>query len=284
MSKPKKRPDFYQPPPPELAHCAPEQALCYEFIEQAIAAGWKVIPEYPNSRFDMLLVAEEGCSTSGVASGTQIGVQAKMKLNVEVCGQLLQSTRHTHYPGPDYVVALVPGKSRTDSERTLEEMIKKLGYGFFYIYDHFDGHDAQWNKKRNNLDHMLGFGERTKFKKQLKLPEVHFWVEPGIASPSSVSTWKINAVKFCIALDRAGGMTYKDFAKARMTLKTWRDAGWVVEKNEKSGRAQIYILNPDSNERPDRRHPDLRKQLEGHEEKEEGVLEAPKDGEDVLGD
>jgi hypothetical protein len=286
MSKPKKRPDFYQPPPPELIDCAPEQALCYDFIEQAIAAGWRVLPEYPNSRFDMLLVAEEGCSTAGVLAGTQVGVQAKMKLNVEVLGQLFNATRHTHYPGPDYVVALVPGKSRTDSEHTLEEALRKLGYGFFYMYDHFDGHEhPQWNRKHSNLDHMLGFGKHTEFKKRLKMPEVHFWTEPGIASPSSVSTWKIRAIKFCIELDRIGGMTYKDFSTHRMTISTWKNAGWVIAAPEKSGRAQLYILNPDSKERPDRRHPELRKELEKHEEGEkEASRQAPQDGQDVLGD
>lgn len=249
----KSPPKFYKPPPEYLPGCAPEQALCYDFIIEAIEAGWRVYPEYPHSRFDMLLVAEEGCSTKGVEVGTQIGVQAKMSLNPELTGQLVRATRFTKWSGPDYVVALIPGAPRTPAEKNLEDIIFGLGHGLFYVYSYFESHAHHGNLRRKNLETTIHFGQKRKFSKRIELPELNVWVEPGVKSPTSLTDWRTKAVKRCMELEGIGDFTRKEFQalKPKMDMKLWITEEWVVKAGQR-GREFLYKINPDSSNRPDR--------------------------------
>ena len=277
----KTKDQIYRPPPDELASCAPEQALCYEFIDEALAQGWTVLPEYPNSRFDLLLIAGEGCSTTGVVPGTQVGVQAKMQLNVELLGQMHRAVRYMQYPGPDYVVGLVPAKPRTENEHVLEETFRKLDYGLFYNYERFEAHGSRWNRRRENLSHMLHFGAHYKFGKRIKVPDFHFWTEPGVAGPSAMTDWKQRSIRFCIELAAAGGLTYKEFKTHRMHVQTWLKLGWVVPGPTKRGRSVIYILNPDAQDRPDLENESVTKQMERARAEEEARKAEEAPGKDV---
>lgn len=263
MSK-AKAPCFYNPPPDHLEGCAPEQALCYDFIDEALIHGWKVLPEYPDSTFDMLLVAEEGCTTTGVEPGTQVGVQAKMSLNHGLMSQLTRSTRFLNWAGPDYVVGLIPGPPRTKMEKGMEEIMHTTGHGLFYVYSYFESHEPGGYLRRSNLECLTHFGVKRKFIKRLKLPNINFWCEPGVRSPSPVTEWKIKAVTFCMELEKAGGMTRKQIQEYRpkINTQTWVKEGWIIPSGEKVGRGQVYILNPESKDRPDLLNPDLRKEVE----------------------
>lgn len=250
--------EYYEPPPAHLAECSKEQALCYDFIDEAQLCGWKVYPEYPDSTFDLFLVAEEGCIT-GVESGTQIGVQAKMNANLDLLRQMLEvSRRYKH--GPDYIVSLVPGPPRTDGERTVAETISRLGMGFFYVYEHFEGHYG-FHQKRANLKTIKHLGSRQKFQERVALPEIDAWTEPGVASPMPVTAWQVRAIKFCMELERRGTVSYIEFAEHKMHIQTWLNAGWITQEG-KEGRRFLYKLNPNSDKtRPDLKHPGVKEQL-----------------------
>lgn len=258
-------PKIYDPLPEHLPGCKPEQALCYDFIIECIEAGWRVYPEYPHSKFDMLLVAEEGCSTKGVEVGTQIGVQAKMKLNPKLMQQMVRSHGHPTWRGPDYVVALVPAAPRTPAEKGQADILFALGHGLFYVYSHFESHDRDRNLRRRNLETTAFFGVRSN-RKRVVLPEIYVWVEPGVPSPTSVTGWRQNAVKRVMALEGIGTFTRKEFKamKPKLDMKLWLDEGWVVFTGEKRGREFIYRL-ADTEDRPDRADRvgrDVRKELE----------------------
>lgn len=251
--------EYYEPPPAHLAECSKEQALCYDFIDEAQLLGWKVYPEYPDSTFDLFLVAEDGCSTEGVKPGTQIGVQAKMSANLDLLRQMLEASRRRKR-GPDYIVSLVPGAPRTDGERTVAETIDRLGMGFLYVYDTFEGHYGRWSK-RANLRTMQHLGHHQKFQERVALPEVDTWTEPGVASPMPVTTWQMRAIKFCLELERLGAVSYVEFDIHKMHVQTWLNAGWIVQEG-KEGRRFLYKLNPNSDKsRPDLKHPEVKAQL-----------------------
>lgn len=261
--------EFYDPPPAHLADCSKEQALCYDFIDEAQLLGWKVYPEYPDSTFDLFLVAEEGCTTVGVKPGTQIGVQAKMSANLDLLRQMLAASRRKKY-GPDYIVALVPGAPRTDGERTVAEAITQLGMGFFYVYNWFEGHHTNHWKKRENLYSKQHLGSHKKFPEKvpqkflesIPLPEVDTWTEPGVASPTPVTAFQMRAIKFVLELEQRGAVDYTVFAEHRMHVQTWLTLGWVVQ-DRKEGRRFLYKLNPATDKsRPDLKHPEVKMQLE----------------------
>lgn len=294
MSKPKPEPKppipkFYDPLPEHLPGCKPEQALCYDFIIEAIEAGWRVYPEYPDSEFDMLLVAEKGCSTQGVEVGTQIGIQAKMKLNPKLMEQMVNSVKRPDWRGPDYVVALVPGAPRTPAEKGLESILLALGHGLFYVYSYFESHDQERNKRRRNLETMAFFGKK-RHDRRIELPEINVWVEPGIPSPVSFSGWRIKDVKRILELEKLGTFTRSEFdaLKPKMSLRFWRHEGWVEFTGEKRGREFIYRLG-DVPERPDRADQlgrDIRAELERLNDearsREEGQAEAGEQGEGAV--
>ena len=77
---------------------ATEADLCASFISWAEPQGWVAYPEWAD--FDILLVHNDG---------TQIGVQAKLKFNLQVLSQIAADS--AWWPtkvGPDYLAILVP--------------------------------------------------------------------------------------------------------------------------------------------------------------------------------
>lgn len=251
---------IYEPPPLHLIDCAPEQALCYDFIDEAQLYGWRVLPEYPDSTLDLLLIAEEWCSTKGAKPGMQIGVQAKMSSNPELLNQLLKSSEVRSYrtKGPDYVCALVPVRPRTPTEQTIEYAVQRLRLGFFYVYSYFEG---TYTSKRKNLEDLSYCGDPLKFKSRIDLPEIESWTEPGVASPTPITNWKLRAIKFCIEAASLGDkLDYTLFSKHKMHIQTWLHARWIIQTG-KEGRRFLYSLNPDSKDRPDVRHAELTEKL-----------------------
>ena len=76
---------------------ATEGALCEAFAEWARAEGFTVYPE--TAGWDMLLVA---------ADGHQLGIEAKLSLNLKVLAQALKGCTYSAERGPDYRAILVP--------------------------------------------------------------------------------------------------------------------------------------------------------------------------------
>lgn len=184
-----------------------EEALCAAYAEFATASGWIVYPE--TAGFDMLLVRPEG----DPHAGTQIGVEAKLKLNAKVVEQILD-----HDPwdiswerAPDYRVVLVgdPGRAtgialllhrcgvttiapepEPGASHCTRIWPEDGGYGGSPFYVVGAGHDSCWTdlNPANRCD----------------LPEYLPTVAAGVPSPIRLSRWKIGALKILAELEVRG--------------------------------------------------------------------------------
>ncbi len=74
-----------------------EADLCSDFM-LSLPENWTPYPE--TAGFDILLVEK--------ASGMQIGVEAKLKLNAKVVNQIIENRYAVTAPGPDFRAVLVP--------------------------------------------------------------------------------------------------------------------------------------------------------------------------------
>lgn len=262
-----KKREYYTSLPPHLQGCLPEQALCHDFIEEAQHHGWHVYPEYPESRFDLYLVAEADCTTRGVRPGVQVGVHAKMHANIDLLGQLqtvARRDRYRHRRGPDYIAALVPGRAVTQTEHVVGEAIRLMGLGFFYMFETHEGPNSRYNRKRANLRTLDYFGERQHaVADRLPLPELEWWTEPGVPSPTPLTAWQLRTLRFIIEFEKAEVFDYLDFQKNRQNIALWLHSDWVVQAGHRGPRKRvIYKLNPNSpKDRPDLKMPEVFKRV-----------------------
>lgn len=190
-----------------------EAAMCEVLAAEARAAGWLVYPETGN--WDMLLVRP--------GDGTQVGVQAKLRANVEVLDQALVPARQK---GPNVHAVLVPSCSGAFRNVALE--LKLLVLEAF----HFDAGKLSPGLKARyglSLDELVKKAPRHT---HLKGP---CWVPPfvpegpcGVPGPRQVTKWKVGAAQLCARLRAAGHVTSGDFRELGLALSTWtRRGGWL---------------------------------------------------------
>lgn len=210
MKRPKKEKQF-----------ATEAELCAAFIK-ALPDGWTSYAE--TQSWDILLVRDD--------DGFQIGVQAKLKLNVDVINQAIEDGSSWREHGPDCRAVLVPDDA---------------GHGFGKICDYVGltvirmkgekGYRPAWHRgfspelpKRSNWHqdwHEMAPTHRH------KLPEYVPDVAAGAPSPLQLTEWKIKAIKIAVLLEEDGSVTRKDFAHLRLDHRRWVAAGWL--KTESGG-------------------------------------------------
>lgn len=183
-----------------------ENDLCNEFI--AIVKKHLNWVCYPETRgWDMLFVRSDGL---------QIGVEAKLRANIDVLAQTI-SRDHATWPGnkrhgPSMRYVLVPKASTK-----FVFLASELHIGVFELEHIKKCLSDHWYKKQfiNNY-----FEYRTKIKnllwtpkEQYKLPEITYDIPAGVPSPKTVSPWKISAVKLSLLLMEQGYLTAHDFKK-----------------------------------------------------------------------
>lgn len=164
-----------------------EAALCEVLAALARAEGLVVYPE--TSGWDLLLVRPE--------DGEQVGVQAKLRPNVDVLEQALVGARAK---GPEVHAVLVPSCSAAFRRVALELNLCVLE-GYLLDPEHGMDRGARgWWRLREVLE---------------KAPRHHHlpgrcWVPPfvpnlpaGVPGPRSVTPWKVHAAQMCARV-RAG--------------------------------------------------------------------------------
>lgn len=222
----------------------PEADLCREFSAHAESLGWEVHPEV--SGWDLLLLATDTVKCSGIAPGDQIGIQAKMRPNLEVLAQALRYSSRAS--GPHYRALLLP------------ELTNSASYLFPPIA-------AELRCVVFTKHKRLGWGNAL-----VDIPihyRMHFespcWVPPyenvqggGHASPTTVSDWKIRAVTFCLEYANKT-FTAADLRYRNLAYSTFKSAGWLKEVG-KAGRARLYRLDPNA-KTPDKRYEWLADQI-----------------------
>ncbi|WP_201829606.1 hypothetical protein [Microvirga zambiensis] len=196
-----------------------EADLCAAFIEAATKDGtWKAYPE--TAGFDILLVRDDG---------VQIGIEAKLALNAKVLSQILPG--HVSYSyaatGPDYRAVLVPA----GKDGALSSVCAALG--ITVITCRGDDPGNRWYRN---------YGPELPSTRDVDARDWHEWapmkrcevpayvpdVAAGVASPVSLSVWKVKAIKLAIILEERP-VTRADFKALQISPTRWTDpyTGWL---------------------------------------------------------
>lgn len=248
----------FKPAMESFAAPSPEASLCLHFIHEALLFGWRCIPEYPRSRFDILLIAEEWVSTKDAVPGIQVGVQAKMGFTKPLMTQLRKHvTTQRKWNNPDFIVGLVPQVLTGQSAKTKLVTLDNLGIGLFTAYDVFNGNEHEGTKSSVNLADMSKFGRRHIYPGRVPPPPPDYpFTVPGSIGGQHWSPWKEKAMNLVVDISKRGGeILLKDFVNHKVDHKRWITKGWIIYA-EHRGRVDIYKLNPLSpRDRVDLQHP-----------------------------
>lgn len=212
--------------PASTAPFASEAELCAAFIA-LLPKDWTAYPE--TGGFDILL--------SRKPDGLQIGVEAKLKLNAKVVAQAAERMPYPYaaLPGPDHRAVLIPFGVNGE----LKTLCSYLGVAVVEC-----GADRPLSRKSSFYpslpslaDHawLLGGEGWLDFcpSQRLALPDYVPDVVAGASSPSSLTAWKIGAIKLVVTLERVGYLTREDFAFHKISFPRWRQQGWLVPGSAK---------------------------------------------------
>jgi hypothetical protein len=201
-----------------------EADLCAAFIE-TVPQEWTVYPE--TAGFDMVLVH---------TTGAQIGIEAKLRLNAKVILQAVDRHSRHHLSGPDFRAVLVPQVSELGAVCTLLGLtvlvVRKVERGITE-YDANRG-KAFFSRPRlpkvERIDHWLG--DRVSWYDQapidrLALPDYVPQVECGVPAPMTLSTWKVQAMRVCIWVERAGTIRREHFKALKIDPGRWMTGHWL---------------------------------------------------------
>lgn len=211
-----------------------ENELCNIFIEYAKKNNWRVFPE--TSNFDILIVK----------NNFQVGIQAKLKPNIDV---IAQSLDHSHEKSPNIKAILVP-----QATRKFKLVCKALK--IYVIEGVIKKCKVENNGKKINIKvywdkeiKTILPNENNKYylrisKNKCWIPDVEINTPAGVKSPKRITEWKVKAVKICIKLNEKKFLTSMDFKLANLSMIIWRSKKWIIDSGEREGRMIKYIKNP----------------------------------------
>lgn len=213
-----------------------EAALCAAFIAavgdygdrrkvaSSSASSWTAYAE--TAGWDILLVRD--------SDGFQIGIEAKLSLNVEVLNQAIEDGHlwNVTSPGPDCRSVLVPegATSRLGKiadalgitvirMRLLSAAEQKWNSGFTpYLPDEKLGRNDGWYERMPSKRHQL--------------PEYIPDVPAGSSAPVQLTQWKIGALKLAATLNIRGFLTREDFKHHRVDHRRFIDGGWLQKGSD----------------------------------------------------
>lgn len=204
-----------------------EAELCDKFIS-LLPEEWTVYAE--TGGYDMVLVH---------ASGVQIAVEAKTSLNPKVLTQIVDTGLgyYSDY-GPDFKAVLV-GKSQLH----MKTLCKALGITVVTIRerDNWPSKEISYEIEPElpelksfdefNLQRMFFWNDRHWFDlfphKRLGLPEYVPDVRAGVPSPSVLGSWKIQAIKVCIWIERNKTINRSHFKSFEVDPSRWMNGYWL---------------------------------------------------------
>lgn len=229
---------------PRVVPFASEAELCAVLRSAAEAAGWAFYPE--TGGWDAILVLEDE---------TQVGVQAKLRANVDVLAQAIVPPR---LAGPDIHAVLVPSCSRA-----FQDVAHELG--FIVLIG-----DRLRRKPDPDIRGVGAYvGERYLEHSVRKAPRaIHLpgrcWLPPfvpnspaGVPSPRSVTPWRVAAAKLCAELRKGYEPTNAELRERGLAPSTWVRR-WI--EPVAGTRPRRYRLIPGVT-LPDVAFPDISRQL-----------------------
>lgn len=194
---------------------ATEVELCAVFLA-ALPAGWTAYAETAN--WDIILRRNR--------DGFQIGIQAKLRLNVDVICQALEERGGAWWvcdPGPNCRAVLVP-----EGEGRLGRIADYCGLTVIWMRS---------GDRHNPFYPGLPLGDRGRLMDDgwhdwapAELCKLPAYVPDSIAgspSPIQLTDWKISAIKIAVTLERRGYVTRADFKHLDIDHRRWVTSGWL---------------------------------------------------------
>jgi len=196
---------------------ASEAAMCAAFIEVIDKRIWT--PYAETAGWDILL--------SRKIDGFQIGVQAKLALNVGVVNQAIES--HGGWmaaaPAPDARAILVPDGSLD----RLAMICDYIGVCIITIGPRYNKRFEAWPALPSKPDQ---YGSESWHEwcpvQRHKLPEYVPDVVAGSSAPVQLTTWKIKAIKLAVLLERNGTVSRLDFKFLDLDHRRWIANEWLL--------------------------------------------------------
>lgn len=228
-----------------------ETDLCNDFIEHAESNGWIVYPE--TNDWDIFMVANK--VTRNIKLGDQVGIEAKLKPNLKVLSQAYSRSLYYKEAGPDFVCALVP-----EVTPEFENVSNALGIIPIAM---FEKRDDSHIRVVSKFEFSLHKRNRRIYSKKLWVPDVQVAVSAGSAGPRKVTSKKIKMVRHCLyMLDNNGMCTSDSFAENDVgNYRTWLNLKWIKDSGMRVGSKKLWVLNPNSYDRPDRKWPEIVKSI-----------------------
>lgn len=196
-----------------------EADLCAAFIAMAQKDGWVSYAE--THSWDILLVGKDG---------VQIGIQAKLKFNLQVLSQAVESPYgYWDHAGPDFRAVLVPecGGHSLCSALGMT-MIFASGPSFCpSLPSSRYGAPSDWHYLNPLRRH--------------ELPKYIPDVVAGSSAPIQLTKWKIGALRIAAILELRGFVTRKDFSINSIDHRRFiASDGWLIAGAE----AGQFIVKP----------------------------------------
>lgn len=188
---------------------ASEAELCAAFIsdvDRDYGGRWKAYAE--TEGWDILLVHRDG---------TQVGIQAKMALNAKVIEQALPSLYNVGSIGPDFRAILVPAN---ETGKHLSAICNHIGFTIIRQREH-DSRYVRWvnlpdaGYNTDSWQHWYPL-------RRHELPDYIPDVTAGSASPTTLSRWKVSAIKLAIVLEHRP-VTRADIKALGISPSRWLD-------------------------------------------------------------
>jgi len=239
-----------------------EAELCALFAEAARQDGWTVYPEVND--WDLVLVWNNpdgrpkaalqryGRSDLGFAvrQGDIIAIEAKSRATTAALmqahkRQMPPATTARTRKGPDFKAVLVP-KAPKGFKYVAGEM--ELGVFTSHNYEEQKPGGRRWkwtDPWRVPIEPAFQLRLTERWAGKMWLPPVVPENDAGVPSPTSLTPWRVKALKICALLRTRGGVTSADFNEIGISITRWRNNGrysWLVDSGERDGNRYIYVL------------------------------------------
>lgn len=194
-----------------------EVALCAAFIAEIDKRTWT--PYAETAGWDILLVRK--------SDGYQIGIQAKLALNLDVINQAIE--QHGGWvaaaEGPDCRAVLVPGGTSK-----LEHICDYVGLVVVVMQSSQYYSRPSFYPTLPERSDAWGSDDWHEWcpTKRHKLPEYVPDVAAGASAPLQLTDWKIKAIKLAVLLERNGFVTREDFKHLSLDHRRWIAQDWLV--------------------------------------------------------
>jgi len=196
-----------------------EADLCDAFAKVARENGFKVYPEVDT--WDLVLVD---------SSGIQMGIQAKLRANLDVLHQAIRGRSKS--VGPHYRGVLVKKPSKA-----FYAVAINLSIRVFTLKDCFSRRNRI---VRRDIRYPIGTHYLFEHEKPLWLPPVIPDRRGGVPGPKQLTKWRVKAIELCMVLENRGYLTSRDFEYQGINPQLWVNK-WICDSGQKLGRLKKYV-------------------------------------------